>query len=170
MSRSGYSDDGDGESYSLAMWRGRVLSATRGKRGQRFFRELVAALDAMPAKRLVANDFQTTDGEVCALGCLGRAKGIDLSHLDPEDMADNFDFGPLREAFDIAEPLAQEVMYENDEGGPYKPGRYEGGRWVRDEETPEERWTRVRAWAARQIRVLPEELLPPPASRSDSRG
>jgi len=41
MSRSGYSDDCEGS--ELAMWRGQVASAKRGKRGQRFFRELVAA-------------------------------------------------------------------------------------------------------------------------------
>lgn len=170
MSRSGYSDDGDGESYSLAMWRGRVASATRGKRGQRFFRDLLAALDAMPIKRLVANDFQTPDGEVCALGCLGRARGIDLSGFDAETMAESYDFRPLRDAFDIAEPLAQEVMYENDEGGPYKPGRHENGRWVRDEETPEERWTRIRVWAAKQIRVREDELLPLAASGESEGG
>lgn len=78
MSRSGYSDDCE----NVAMWRGQVASAIRGKRGQTMLRDLV---------------------------------------------------------------LAQEVMYENDEGG-----------W-RPNETPEERWARVRNWAAKQIRVTPEE-------------
>lgn len=62
MSRSGYTDDGD----NVAMWRGQVASATRGKRGQRFFRDLVAALDAMPEKRLI-RDALEADGEVCAI-------------------------------------------------------------------------------------------------------
>lgn len=48
MSRSGYSNDGE----NIAMWRGQVASAIRGKRGQAFLRELVEALDAMPEKRL----------------------------------------------------------------------------------------------------------------------
>jgi hypothetical protein len=36
MSRSGYSDDND----DVALWRGRVASATRGKRGQAVARRL----------------------------------------------------------------------------------------------------------------------------------
>lgn len=56
MSRSGYSDDCE----NIAMWRGVIASATRGKRGQRFFRDLVTALDAMPEKALVAGDWRET--------------------------------------------------------------------------------------------------------------
>lgn len=147
MSRSGYTEDYDNEDGRLAMWRGVIASATRGKRGQRFFRELVAALDAMPEKRLIANELgvEEADGPVCALGSLARAKGVALT----ED--DSYAYDRLGEAFDIAKQLAQEVMYVNDEAGPY------GG------ETPEGRWLRVRRWAARQIRVTTGELLAPPS-------
>ncbi len=139
MSRSGYVDD-----YN-PLWRGIIYSATRGKRGQRFFRELVTALDAMPEKRLVANELEDEEtGAVCALGCLARAKG---APLDPDD---TYDHEKLGKTFDIAEQLAQEVMYENDDGFHAYPRR---------EETPEERWTRVRAWAAKQIRLREDELL-----------
>lgn len=133
--RSGYSDDGD-ETIPLAMWRGTVASATRGKRGQKFFRDLVAALDAMPTKRLVEGELQTNEGEVCALGSLGKHRGVDVDKLDTEDPY------ALGAAFDIASQLAQETMYENDEAS-------EGL-------TPEQRWTRVRAWAAAQVRATPE--------------
>ena len=47
MSRSGYSDDID-DNWAHIMWRGRVASSIRGKRGQAMLRELLAALDAMP--------------------------------------------------------------------------------------------------------------------------
>lgn len=145
MSRSGYSDDCDG--YELAMWRGVITSATYGKRGQRFFRDLVAALDAMPAKRLIDGDLETPEGEVCALGSLARAKG---AKLEPDD---TYDYDKLGATFDIAHQLACEVMYQNDEAFHSYPRR---------EETPEERWQRVRMWAARQILVTPDELLPEP--------
>lgn len=56
MSRSGYSDDLD--SWSMIRWRGAVTSATRGARGQAFFREMLAALDAMPEKKLIADDLE----------------------------------------------------------------------------------------------------------------
>lgn len=144
MSRSGYSDDYDDydEWGLVACWRGVIASATRGKRGQRFFRELVAALDAMPVKRLIANSLgtETPEGDVCALGALCRAKGATLDEDDTED------YDKLGDTFDIAPQLSQEVMFVNDELG--------------QRNTPEERWTRMRDWAARQIRVTEDELLP----------
>ncbi len=41
MSRSGYTDDCD--ESELNLYRGSVMRATRGKRGQEFFKALVAA-------------------------------------------------------------------------------------------------------------------------------
>jgi len=148
MSRSGYTDDCDGEGADLAMWRGVIASATRGKRGQRFFRDLVAALDAMPVKRLVANDFATPEGEVCALGCLARQKGAAMPAVERDEFDDiDIDYDALGATFNIAHQLAQEVMYMNDEYGSW-----------RGAETPEQRWARMRAWAAKQIRITPDEL------------
>lgn len=136
MSRHGYSDDYDGS--ELAMWRGVIASAARGKRGQAFFRALLAALDAMPEKALVAGDLETEEGSVCALGCLGKARGVALDDVDTTDWVS------LGALFDIAPQLAQEVMFVNDEG-------VYGG-------TPEQRWRDVRAWVAHRIRVEPREL------------
>lgn len=144
MSRSGYSDEGD----NVAMWRGMVASATRGKRGQQFFKDLLAALDAMPEKRLIADQLEDGPaGEVCAIGALGKAKGVDMREMDPEDA------GPVAAVFNIAECLAQEVVYMNDEYrrhyyDPYVPGKPQ----VRHEESPEQRWIRMREWVAEQIR------------------
>lgn len=131
MSRSGYSDDLD--SRDLAMWRGRVASATRGQRGQRLFRELAAAMDAMPEKALIADSLVDADGDFCALGVVGKARGVDVTKLDAEDPAG------VGEAFDIASCLAQEIVYMNDE-------------WGSCHETPAERWARMRRWVASQIK------------------
>lgn len=143
MSRSGYSDSLD--QRDLAMWRGRIMSATRGKRGQKFFRDLVAALDAMPAKRLVDGALETAEGDVCALGSLARAVG---AALKPDD---TYDYDKLGETFDIAACLSQEVMFVNDEGGPCRG------------ETDEGRWLRVRNWAAGQCGISPAPTTPSPA-------
>lgn len=143
MSRSGYVDDLD--PLDLGRWRGRVASATRGKRGQDFFRALVAALDAMPEKRLIANELEL-DGEVCAIGALGRARGIDMSQLDPEESED------VADTFNIAECLAKEVVYMNDE---YFDWKYVAG--TRTEYTPEERWQKMRDWVVKQITITPHE-------------
>lgn len=129
MSRSGYSDDLD--STQLNVWRGAVQSAIRGKRGQSFLKDLLAALDALPVKRLIANDLQK-DGEVCAIGALGCARHMQMEAIDPEDR------DAVADAFNIAGALAAEVAFENDEAG----------RW---NETPEERYARVRRWIVNQI-------------------
>lgn len=139
MSRSGYSDYCD-DDLAIGRWRGQVTSAIRGARGQQFFRDLVAALDAMPVKELIVDELEQ-DGCVCTLGALGRHRGVDLTQLDVHD------HDQLGTAFNIAHQLAQETMWENDECG---LGHYEGNKHI--PETPSERWQRMRDWAASQIK------------------
>ncbi len=127
MSRSGYVDDCE----NLAMWRGQVASAIRGKRGQAFLRELLEALDGMPEKRLIANELRK-EGAVCALGSVGERRGIDLESLDPHD------YDTLSGVFGIAHQLVQEIEWLNDEAGRH--------------DTPETRWQRIRTWAARNLK------------------
>lgn len=131
MSRSGYSDDY--EDNSAYLYRGAVNSAINGRRGQAFLRDLLAALDALPEKRLIEGELECQDG-VCALGALGKARGVNMTGLDPED-ADR-----VATTFGIASALAREIVYENDEGGHY---------W--NQETPEARFARVREWVVLNI-------------------
>lgn len=135
MSRSGYSDGCDG--WDLIRWRGAVNAAIRGKRGQAFLRELLAALDAMPEKRLIADELRDADGEVCAIGSVGAARGVDMSTLDVEDP------DSIAKAFGIASALVQEIEFMNDDDFSY----------CNRSATPEQRWTRMRAWIAEQIRA-----------------
>lgn len=129
MSRSGYSDDCDG--WRLIMWRGAVASSIRGARGQQLLREMLAALDAMPVKSLIADDL-VRDGEVCALGAVGMQRGIDMSTLDPEESE------VIAKTFNISEALAKEIEFLNDDDW----SRREGG---------EQRWQRMRKWAESNI-------------------
>ncbi len=133
MSRSGYSDSCD-DSWQLIMWRGQVASATRGKRGQKLLKDLLAALDEMPEKRLIAHELKCSDG-VCALGAVGERRGIEMGKLNAEDSE------AVGKAFDIASQLAQEIVYKNDEQYAYC--------------TPEERWQRMRNWCEKQIKNEP---------------
>ena len=128
MSRSGYNDCCGG--WELIRWRGAVQSATFGKRGQKLLRDMLAALDAMPVKQLVTGELEA-DGNYCALGVLGKARGIELSKIDPGDQ------DRVACEFDIAGALAREIVYMNDECG-----------W---RETPEQRWIRMRNWVTKQI-------------------
>lgn len=161
MSRSGYTDDDGDDPLALGRWRGRVASALRGKRGQEFLRELAASLDAMPEKRLIAHELKT-EGQFCTLGVLGDARGIDLAKLDPED------YDGVAEAFGIAPCMAQEIVYENDEGfcaydfveveicGPIQRGYPDFGRRqqtvrVEIDDAESLRWTYMRTWVQKQL-------------------
>jgi hypothetical protein len=56
----------------------------RGKRRQAALKEMLQALDARPEKRLIAEDLEDSSGNVCALGALGKARGIVIPrHLYP---------------------------------------------------------------------------------------
>ena len=143
MSRSGYSD----ECEHIELWRGAVDRALGGARGQHFLRKLRDALDAMPVKRLIANAIADRTGEVCAMGA-----------VDPSARVDPHDRDAVGRHFGIAPAMAAEIAYLNDECGErWEPEDVVGiGRRFRTiPETPEERWTRMRAWVEQQI--VPEE-------------
>lgn len=140
MSISGYYDDWDFDWdfdwWSHIRWRGQVASAIRGKRGQAFLRELIEALDAMPEKRLIANNLEHA-GNVCAIGSVGVKRGVDMSEIDPED------YDRVAAVFGIAHQLVQEIEFMNDEGVYCL--------------TDEERWQKMRAWV---VSLLRDEATP----------
>lgn len=130
MSRSGYSDDCE----NVQLWRSNVERAIKGRKGQEFFKELLAALDALPAKRLIRHELVSEDGECCALGAVALARKLDVAAVDesePEEVA---------AALGIRSMLAQEVAYWNDE--------------YRGLDTPEERWQRMRTWV--EVNLTPD--------------
>ena len=132
MSRSGYVDDYDYDNL-IYLWRGTVTRALNGKRGQSFLRDLVAAMDALPAPRLIESALQAANGEVCAIGSVGLARGVGMGSLDP------YDAYAVSAKFNIAQAMAREIAWINDEAGHLI-------------ETPEQRWARVHAWAVRNIK------------------
>ena len=160
MSRSGYTDDCE-DQWALIRWRGAVNASIKGKRGQALLREIAAAMDSMPVKELVPNELQD-DGGYCTLGVVGAARGMDMSKIDPEDRQ------AVAKAFGIAEALAAEVMYENDEHvdawrwvdveicGPMRPYYPDWNRHVRsvcvpNERAAEQRWSHMRAWVSAHL-------------------
>lgn len=125
MSRSGYSEDYE----FLELYRANVDRALKGKRGQKFLKALLLALDALPAKRLISEQLVDDYGEVCAIGALCKMRGIDTSKID------YYDPGEVAKAVGVPWCLAAETEYINDD----------------ITETPEQRWQRVRTWVASQI-------------------
>jgi hypothetical protein len=160
MSRSGYTDDDEDGTHAL--YRAAVHRAIVGKRGQAFLRDLAIALDAMPEKTLAAESLVTAGGEFCTLGVLGAARGIKLEALDAEDPEQ------VARAFGIAESMAREIVFQNDEQdddykwvkvrlcGPLRHYQDEREHRVETKRVPVNngpwrRWTRMRAWVAAQI-------------------
>lgn len=143
MSRSGYSDEyGEDFNNQLEFYRSAVDSAFAGKRGQAFMKDLLAALDAMPEKRLVPYAFETEEGEVCALGAVARVKNVELPKGEMEDVNPY----ALGRKLNIAQCMVREIMFENDEAGDY---------YVTPGETPEHRWERMRGWVMSHIKDNP---------------
>lgn len=136
MSRSGYDDECAG--WDLIRWRGAVNSAIKGKRGQQTLSEILAALDAMPVKELSADSLVSADGQFCTLGALGAARGMPMADLDPDDPEG------VAEKFGIATAMVREIVYENDECGPWLP--------YPQQESPAGRWLRMRAWVESHIK------------------
>ena len=136
MSRSGYSEDyGCDNHWEMIMWRGAVASAIRGKRGQAFLKEMLAALDGIESRRLIAHEL-VHEGDACAMGAVGLARGVDMSRLDPENIEG------VAGTFGISDALAKEIAFENDQDFSYGT-----------EETPEARYARMRKWVESHIKL-----------------
>ena len=131
MSRSGYSDDLD--HGALNIYRANVDRAIAGKRGQKFLREMLAALDAMSVKELVADELVRDETHVCAIGAVALARKVDVSALDVYDQEE------VGKTFGVAKAMAAEIAFVNDDD------------FCRRAETPAARWARMRAWVAAQI-------------------
>lgn len=167
MSRSGYTDDYD-DPLAQGRWRQAVKRAIEGKRGQALLRELVEALDAMDDKRLYPGSFATADGEFCTLGVLGAKRGTKMDDLGDEEYCDTDLVG---RRFGIAPAMAAEIMYLNDEWlveqwewidvefcGPVRPYWPDWGNntrrvSIRNDNHAVERWQRMRAWVAKQLKA-----------------
>ena len=134
MSRSGYVDDICDDILAYGRYRGRLASAIRGKRGQKFLKELAAAMDAMPEKVLISGELINEDGDCCAIGVVCKSRGLSVDGVDPED------YDQVADLVDISSELVREIEYENDEDC-----------WGLSESS-RERWIYMRKWVQRHIR------------------
>ncbi len=118
-----------------------IMSPTIGiGRLDELLRDLIAALDAMPDKRLIPHDLikrnEVDKAEFCTLGAIGHAKGIDMTDIDP------YDHETLSEKLNIATQLVQEIEFLNDETC---------------DSQPEKRWEQMRGWAVRRLKPAPKQ-------------
>lgn len=169
MSRIEEGDCDDTRSFLLSCaFTGNIKRALKGKKGQAVLKELAAALEAMPEKRLISSVFaditippgeapvyDRVQGDVCTMGCLlihrkmtkqFRPRGQALLEAINEVTCHPDDGGQeaiqqAATALDLVYPLAYELAYVNDEMGAH-------------DETPEQRYERVLAWVRKQIKVV----------------
>ena len=116
-------------------------------------RDLATALDAMPVKELASGTWAEIDGPACALGVLGRARGLEseMSALDPDN---DQSAEKVAQMLRISPTLARLIVWENDEG-------------LYLNETPAMRWQRIRKWVDRHIKVEPASPNEPAQRESD---
>ena len=135
MSRSGYGDDCE----YLNLYRGAVERSINGQRGQEFLRELAESMDAMQDKILISGSLIDEQGHVCAIGVICKARGVDVSRVD------YYDPRSVGKAVGIAQSMAAEIEYMNDEW------------WPLSGESPQQRWLRMREWVGENLRLAPNE-------------
>lgn len=144
MSRAGYSDDLDDS--QIALWRGAVKSAIRGRRGQAFLKELATAMDEMPEKQLISN-VGATDGCMCTLAVVAHARGLDIDKLN--SLMSDDETEAVAKMLGIADAMGREIMFENDEGRGSDYWLGEGYQILPNsvgKTTEEKRWIAMRQW------------------------
>jgi len=87
-------------------------------------------MDAMPCKELIAEELINSEGKCCAIGVVCKSRNLDVSEVDYEDAES------VGNVVGIAQSMAAEIEYINDDD------------FAWSEETPSERWNRVRKWIA----------------------
>ena len=133
--RINYSEDEDSPGQ-FGLWQANCRRSIKGKAGQAALRELEQALLTQPEKRLISDESQNAEGEVCAIGALAKYRGIEKTEADPEDMEEvGIELGMPR-------LVARKVVCLND---------VELGIYGLNSVTPEERYERVLAWVRRQL-------------------
>jgi hypothetical protein len=140
MSRINYSDEEDYPGQ-FNLWQANCMRSIKGKAGQAALRELEQALLALPEKRLIADELEDADGEVCAIGALAKYRNV-TPKSDPEEME------MVGVELGMPEMVAWKIVCLND----MELDR----RWDREADkmvdiTPEERYERVLAQVRKWI-------------------
>jgi hypothetical protein len=172
MSRISYSDDEE-RPGQFALWDANCLRSIRGRVGQRELRELEAALLALPEKALIHGSLTNEDGDVCAIACYAKHKGIDIEQFDPEYESDEVGIAagmPRLVAWKVValNDIENESHWVRAEGPSQDHYAYRTPHlgWspysIRVPYTPEERYETVLAW----VRA---NLTPPRVEESQKR-
>jgi hypothetical protein len=149
--RINYSDEEEDFPGQYSLWQANCERSINGKVGQKALRELETALLALPEKRLIADELENAEGEVCAIGAIKKYRNVEVQS-DPEEMEEvGVELGMPR-------LVAWKVVCLNDIeiDGKYVEAAGPATAWghrprVFVSVTPEERYEQVLAWVQRQI-------------------
>ncbi len=136
-----YTDD-ECTMAQAALWNANAERAFKGKKGQRFFREVERALLAMPVKELHTGYLHDGD-HVCVLGAVAVQREIDKGLSREQAMKAvpfSEDEAGARATLKLSRIMAWEFMYQNDGSEDY-PSRV----------TPAQRWEQLLKWIRRNI-------------------
>jgi hypothetical protein len=129
-------DSFDGEYVPEGLWNQRLSATLYSKRGKERLREFASILDAMPEKKLIANTLER-EGQVCFVGAICRAKGVEMPKPRYDDDCDIYDTAESGQRAGIPWTLAWTMGSLND------------NQWGRL--SPEERWLAARRWIDEQL-------------------
>jgi sugar phosphate isomerase/epimerase len=129
------------------LWEANQQRSLKGKKGQAALRELEAALLSLPEKKLIKDELENADGQVCALGALAKHRGVQIPRIDwgSEEYSEFDEDDSERMSLELAKNLgvpkmvAVAVVYENDDCWPPTI-------------TPEGRYTKMLGWVRRQLK------------------
>lgn len=147
--------DGEGEwgdypELERGRWKHNSRVVLTSKRGQRDLRAFIAALDAMPAKRLISgaliekhydDEDNVISTEVCAVGAYALYGPPKRDPADLYDVDNDWETAEVGQSCGLAFHLAWQMAYANDETFSHY--------------TPEERWEKMREWAGNLLVVEP---------------
>ena len=165
----------DYENFSgqFELWQANCRRSLKGRRGQAALRELIAALNSLPEKRLIHGSL-CKDGDVCAVGAIalqrrvhaGEERAAVLSDLEANstdewgesEETDEYAAGALGLPRLVAWKIVEQNDIINDDvwevhHGPVRPHHASYKGWIAHVRpmTPEERYERILAWAKKQL-------------------
>ncbi len=173
--------EGECEDYESqrrwALQRANTVRQIKSKRGQAFLRELLAALEALPEKKLIEGAIAKGD-HVCALGALAMKRRVDAGESRQAVLADlaSHNVDPDNDDWDglyvwdwavnaLAAPhlISWEIPAENDDGGKKYVGMEMRGPTGGPERSvpvyemiaPEDRYRRMVKWIRAQLKDEP---------------
>lgn len=139
--RIGYSESEDYPGQ-FELWQANCQRSLQGRKGQAALRELETALLALPVKRLIAEEVENADGEVCTIGALAKFRGLITDEMKAQG---EYDMEGVGVKLGIPRMVAWKIVEVTDIQLP------DSFHYYNTPVSPEYRYQKVLAWVQSQI-------------------